>query len=171
MGYQLKRLDESMRDAFNDFIGGWDGKIIPSALETGRRSFDELLSNLRNMENDPPRLLVPSTMLFLVNDDDKILGAVDIRHFLNDGLTKYGGHIGYGVAPDSRGHGYAKMMLEMAVPYLKELSLERVLICCDKKNLASAKTIIAAGGQLESEVELLHGGETITGQRYWVPVK
>ena len=36
-----------------------------------------------------------------------LLGAVNIRHCLNDYLLKYGGHIGDGIRPSERGKGYA----------------------------------------------------------------
>ncbi|WP_243158321.1 GNAT family N-acetyltransferase [Clostridium perfringens] len=34
--------------------------------------------------------------------DNKIVGIIDIRHFLNDYLEKFGGHIGYSVRKSER---------------------------------------------------------------------
>ncbi|MEG1862927.1 MAG: GNAT family N-acetyltransferase [Oscillospiraceae bacterium] len=170
MSVQLKRPEQGMKEQFEIFINQWEQRIIPSSLENGKQSFEELLVHLYTMENDPPRLLVPSTMFFLVEDTGKILGAIDIRHFLNEGLLKYGGHIAYGVAPDSRGQGYAKLMVDMSKDYIKSLGIDRVLICCDKENLASAKTIISCGGILESEVPRREADKEFVGQRYWVKI-
>ena len=122
------------------------------------------------MEKDPPRLLVNSTMWFLT-DGDEILGAVELRHFLNSGLARYGGHVGYGVSPAHRGHGYARKMLGMIADDAKQLGLSDLLVCCLKENIASAKTIVNAGGSLEDEVEIIRGGERKTGQRYWLRLK
>ena len=113
MALQLKKLDESMKGALADFMADWkDEEIIPSTLQKYSLGFDELMANLDTMENDPPRLLVPGSVWFLT-DGDEILGAIEVRHFLNSGLLKYGGHIGYGVAPKHRGHGYAVQMVKM----------------------------------------------------------
>ena len=114
--------------------------------------------------------MAPSTMWFLT-EGEEILGAIEVRHFLNDGLFRYGGHIGYGVAPKHRGNGYARTMLKMLNEELKKLKLEMVLICCVKENIASAKTIVNAGGVLENEVDIIRGGQHRTGQRYWLEVK
>lgn len=171
MALQLKKLDESMKGALADFMADWkDEEIIPSTLQKYSLGFDELMAHLDTMENDPPRLLVPGSVWFLT-DGDEILGAIEVRHFLNSGLLKYGGHIGYGVAPKHRGHGYAAQMVKMVMPQLKKLGLEMVLLCCVSDNVASAKTIVNAGGVLENEVEIIRNNQPKIGQRYWLEVK
>ena len=62
-----------------------------------------------------PEGRVPATQYMLVREGDgKIVGMLDIRHHLNGFLEKYGGHIGYSVAPGERRKGYAAQMLGMA---------------------------------------------------------
>lgn len=39
------------------------------------------------------------------------MGAVNIRHYLNDELLKTGGHIGAGTRPSERRKGYAKSII------------------------------------------------------------
>lgn len=171
MALQLKKLDNSMEGALADFMADWkDEEVIPSSLQKYEKGFAEFTAYLDTMENDPPRLLVPSTMWFLT-DGEEILGAIEVRHFLNDGLFRYGGHIGYGVAPKHRGNGYARTMLQMVNDHLKKLNLDRVLICCVQENIPSAKTIVKAGGVLENEVEIIRKGLPKTGQRYWLEIK
>ena len=171
MALEMKKLDRTMEKALADFIADWGSEErIPSTLQKYSDGYDAFAAHLDTMENDPPRLLVPSTMWFLT-DGNEIMGVVEIRHFLNDGLLRYGGHIGYGVAPKHRGNGYARTMVKMLMPQLKELNLDRVLICCLKENIASAKSIINAGGVLENEVDIIRGGQHRTGQRYWLEVK
>ncbi len=171
MALRLKKLDESMKGALADFIADWkDEEIIPSTLQKYSLGFEEFAAHLHTMETDPPRLLVPGTMMFLT-DGDEILGAIEVRHFLNSGLLKYGGHIGYGVSPKHRGHGYAAKMIEMSMPFFKELKLDKVLVCCVSENVASAKSILNAGGVLENEVEIIRNGLPKIGQRYWIDVK
>lgn len=48
--------------------------------------------------------------------------------------------------------------------YLKKLGINKVLICCEKNNIGSAKSIINNGGVLENEVE----EDGHIEQRYWI---
>ena len=93
-----------------------------------------------------------------------MVGAVNIRHDLNDYLLKYGGHIGDGIRPSERRKGYATEMIRLALEECRELGLTRVLMTCDKNNIGSAKSIIRNGGILENEVL----GEGSIKQRYWI---
>ena len=57
------------------------------------------------------------------------MGAADsdttkIRPVLNAYLEKFGGHIGYCVAPSERRKGYATQMLHDILPLCKELGIE-----------------------------------------------
>ena len=171
MALQLKKLDITMKSALDAFIADWKSEeIIPSTVNKYNGDMQRFVDYLGMMENDPPRLLVPGTVMCLV-DDEEILGVCEIRHFLNSGLLKYGGHMGYGVAPKHRGNGYAAKMIEMAMPFMKQVGIDRCLITCVQENVASAKSIVNAGGVLENEVEIIRNGQPKIGQRYWVDVK
>jgi predicted acetyltransferase len=113
---------------------------------------------------------VPSTVfLGLRKGDGKLVGIIDIRHKLTDFLLNYGGQIGYSVAPNERRKGYAKQMLRLALHECKKLNIDRVLLTCDKENIASQKTITANGGVLENEVEdIPHLGGSGVIRRYWI---
>lgn len=171
MALQLKKIDTITKEALDRYIEGWQGEeIIPSTLQKYKGDMAEFAAHVDTMEKDPPRLMVNSTLWFLT-DGDEILGAVELRHFLNSGLARYGGHIGYGVAPQHRGHGYARQMVKMINDDAKALNISSLLICCLQENIASAKTILNAGGVLGDEVEIIRGGVKKTGQRYWLDVK
>ncbi len=108
---------------------------------------------------------VPDTTLFCLDKDRNIfVGAVNIRHYLNDELIKTGGHIGDGVRPSERRKGYATAIIALALGECKKLGINNVLICCDKDNIASAKSIISNGGILENEIE----EDGHIKQRYWI---
>ena len=171
MALELKKLDKGMKDALDAFIADWkDEEIIPSTLNKYEGDIQRFIDYLDMMENDPPRLLVPGTLFFLV-DGEEILGVCEIRHFLNSGLLKYGGHMGYGVAPKHRGSGYAAKMIGMTMPFMKQVGIDRCLITCVEENVASAKSIENAGGVLENTVEIIRNGMPKIGMRYWVEVK
>ena len=44
-------------------------------------------------------------------------------------------------------------MIGLALDECKRLGINKVLMCCDKNNIGSAKSIINNGGILENEVE------------------
>ena len=126
--------------------------------------FDNYLQNLELKE--PVDGKVPDSVFFLLDEDRNILlGAVNIRHYLNDYLLKYAGHIGDGIRPSERGKGYGTEMIRLALIECKKLGIDKVLMVCDKSNIASAKTIIKNGGILENEF-IDEDGEI--QQRYWI---
>lgn len=91
---------------------------------------------------------------------------LQIRHCFNYYLEKFGGHIGYSVAPSERRKGYASQMLKTALPKCKELGIEKVLITCIDNNEGSRKTILANGGLYESTV--YEPDEKVSVERYWI---
>jgi predicted acetyltransferase len=108
---------------------------------------------------------VPAT--FLVADvDGAIVGRVSIRHELNDHLTHFGGHIGYGVRPAHRRRGYATEILRQSLVIARAERVDRALVICDEENAASATVIERLGGTLEN----VRAGEdgTTPIARYWI---
>lgn len=91
---------------------------------------------------------------------------IQVRHYFNDYLSKFGGHIGYSVRPSERRMGYAKAMLGAALPFCREIGLDKVLVTCYEDNIASAKTIISCGGRFESLI--YEPNEKINYKRYWI---
>lgn len=114
-----------------------------------------------------PANRVPATQfLFIRKEDDRIVGMIQVRHYFNDLLEKYSGLIGYSIRPSERRKGYATKMLKMALPYCREIGLEKVLITCIDSNIASEKTILANSGVYESTV--FEPEEQISLKRFWI---
>ncbi len=86
-----------------------------------------------------PETWVPDSTYWLVTDENKILGAVNIRHSLTEHLFNAGGHIGYGIRPSERRKGYATKLLALSLEKTKELDITKVLVVCDAVNTASEK--------------------------------
>jgi predicted acetyltransferase len=98
------------------------------------------------------RLGVAATTYFTVRrSDGRIVGTVQLRHTLNDDLRRRGGHIGYGIRPSERGKGYGTAQLALVLEKARELGLPRVMISCDRDNLASARVAEKNGARLEWE--------------------
>jgi len=110
---------------------------------------------------------VPATQFMLVRKSDgKVLGMLQVRHYLNDRLAKFSGNIGYSVRPSERRKGYAKEMLKMSLPYCREIGLDKVLITCVDGNIGSEKTILANGGVYEYTIH--EPGKNVDLKRFWI---
>ncbi|ASA58299.1 GNAT family N-acetyltransferase [Vibrio gazogenes] len=113
---------------------------------------------------------VPCSHFWLVDRSTSILGAIRVRHHIdNDFLALEAGHIGYDIAPSHRGKGYGKLMLKLALSKAADLGIERVLLTADEDNLASRGVIEANGGEFEKVVM----GKVFPGPlvRYWINCK
>ncbi|MDD4797139.1 MAG: GNAT family N-acetyltransferase [Eubacteriales bacterium] len=154
--------------AYWDFIEEWQQqgeRIVPFAVSPRGYGYAQWLAHQRAARSADTCAAgwVPSH-LYLLLRGDTIVGAIDIRHYLNDHLLMSGGHIGYGVRPTARRRGYATAMLALALPLARALSIDRALITCDDTNVGSARTIEKNGGVLENKIE--DEGKLI--RRYWI---
>ena len=164
---KLVKLNEIYKEQFFDMMEEWTStneKIVPHAIiKIDYHYFDIYIKNLDNKKEG--KNLVPSSVYFCLDDEiNKFVGAVDIRHYLNDSLKEVGGHIGDGIRPSLRNRGYGTKMISLALEECKNMGIQSLLMTCDKDNIASAKTIIKNGGILENEIK--YNGKIV--QRYWI---
>ena len=112
----------------------------------------------------------PAETFFLIRENDnKIVGMINIRHELNEYMKNFGGHIGYGIRPTERRKGYNKINLYLGLCKAKELyGLDSVMLDCDVDNIASNKTIIALGGKLERQDTGPYDNKPVN--IYWIDV-
>ncbi len=174
MALKLIKLTKEYEKQLGEMIDEW---ILDQEINHTNRSpwaifkndyhdFDYYLEHLELKE--AAEGLVPDSVFFLLDESrDRLLGAVNIRHYLNDSLLKEGGHIGDGIRPSERRKGYATEMIRLALIECKKLGIDKVLMTCDKENIASAKSIIKNGGILENEFVNSDGK---VEQRYWISI-
>ena len=125
--------------------------------------FDYYLKNLEIKEETEDR--VPDSTYFCLDMQRNIfVGAINIRHYLNEKLLQVGGHIADGIRPSERRKGYATAMIGLGLEECRKLGITKVLMVCDKDNIGSAKSIVNNGGVLENEVE----EDGVIEQRYWI---
>ena len=108
---------------------------------------------------------VPRNTYFLFCGE-KIIGRSEIRRELNAELEMIGGHIGGDIRPSERKKGYGALLLKLTLEKAMELGLKKVLVTCDKENIASANTIEKCGGTFEQEIFYEPTGKLIS--QYWI---
>lgn len=165
----LRHLTLDDEQAFLHAYNSWDRSpsfLFAQSYEPTMKFSDyiDLLNNF-SIGKKLPQGFVPATSLNAFVDG-KIVGRVGIRHELNDFLLKFGGHVGYGVLPEYRRKGYAKLMLQGALEYCKKLGIKKVLVTCDDDNIGSIKTIESANGLLENKIEF--AADKPLRRRYWI---
>ena len=163
----LVKLNAGFAAQLTDMMDEWtkaNEKIIPWSIR--KCDYHDLNRYMASLEvQEPCGKYVPDSTFFCLDTERNIfVGAVNIRHYLNDQLLIGGGHIGDGIRPSERRKGLGTKMVALALDECRRLGLSKVLMCCDKNNAASARTIEKNGGVLENEV--LDDGVPVL--RYWI---
>jgi len=170
----LVKPDIKYKAQYIEMLDEWENygeKSEPWVLQVDYSDFNAMVIRFDQISKgiNIPEGYVPSSTFWAYEDEkDKIIGAVNIRHYLNDIFIKAWGHIGYGVRPGERRKGYATQILHLALNECRCLNIEKVLLCCYKENIDSSKTILKNGGVLENEIMEDATGKII--QRYWISI-
>lgn len=163
------RLRESWLDSLREWGEGvhQDGAGLRPGVELDTpEQFAEWVDGLVTADDrsvPAPEGWVHCTFRWIV-EGDRYLGAIALRHELNDFLLRAGGHIGYGVRPSERRRGLASFALGEMLVEARSSGLDRVLITCNVANEGSARTIEKHGGVLED----IRDTEIGTLRRYWI---
>lgn len=143
-----KEMEDSIWAYRREYFDFGETRINGSCGLAHFENFDEWLDTALSIEKD--RLskngVHASTFFSVRQSDNKIIGSVQLRHSLTEELEKHGGHIGYGVRPTERRKGYGKQQLLLVLDKAREMNLPRVMISCDKDNIASGRTAVSCGG-------------------------
>ncbi len=156
---------QSFRKEFLDIEGSMDGAGSLRRFDRTQDWLDQVEA-LKKEETLPAGYVPMTQYLYMRESDRKVIGVIQIRHYLNEYLEKYGGHIGYSIRPSERRKGYATQMLSTVLPKCRELGIMRVLVCCLTDNEGSRRTILKNGGRYESTVYEPEKGLYL--ERYWI---
>ena len=116
-------------------------------------SYEEWLEKVNNnskIETVDPNWVLTDTFFAIREEDNKIIGIIDLRHTLNEFLKDFG-NCGY--RPSERKKGYATEMLRLLIKYAKEIGLTELHLSVERDNIPSIKTIVKNGGKLERSFE------------------
>jgi predicted acetyltransferase len=159
------RFHRSLVEVVAEFAGArmdGAGPLIGTDVETVRdeAAFARLVAGLTgDHEVTVVDGSVPASSFWLV-EGDELVGFLQVRYRLTPFLLEQGGHIGYSVRPSARGRGLAARALAEAVGVARELGLDRVLVACAERNVASRTVIERSGGAYEDSRQGL--------RRYWI---
>ena len=141
----IKRKDEVLKyiEEFYEYGSQIHGTgSLDRELKKGK-SYEEWLDNNIKLHDENyafEKGLVPAYTYFLIREDDnKLVGMIDLRLGLNEYLRNFGGHIGYSVRPTERKKGYNKINLYLVLQVAQNHGLEKVLITCADSNEGSKK--------------------------------
>ncbi|MHC0039124.1 GNAT family N-acetyltransferase [Pseudoneobacillus sp. C159] len=167
---RLSKPTKELREEYLSFYNDWKESgetMVPWVITMDPTDFDALLQFFRDNESGEniPEGWVKDSTYWLVNESNKVLGAVNIRHSLTQRLLERGGHVGYGIRPTERQKGYATKLLSLSLEVVRELGIKKVLVTCDATNIGSLKTILNNGG-VPDEDFIEEDGNVV--KRFWI---
>ncbi|PFM17312.1 GNAT family N-acetyltransferase [Bacillus anthracis] len=170
MNVSLLTPTTDLQDEYLDFYNEWKDSgetMIPWVISKDLSNFPAMVQELLDAHNgvNLPQSWVPDSTYWLVTDNNRIVGTVNIRHSLTEHLFNAGGHIGYGIRPSERRKGYATKLLELSLEKTKKLNITRALVVCDEVNTASEKTILHNGGVRDDDFIEADGNVV---RRFWI---
>ena len=139
----------------------FEGLTFEEALDSCLKLKDEEYA--KSINRSPSK-----TFLLVRENDNRIVGTINVRWNLNESMLQFGGHIGYSIRPTERRKGYNKINLYLGLKKAREVGLDKVMLDCSANNVGSDKSIKALGGVLErSEVDPYDNELTNV---YWIDV-
>ena len=109
----------------------------------------------RKVPADPVKGYVPGYEFAMrSHPGGETIGHLRFRVGDENGVLRYGGHIGYDVEPAYRGHRYAARSLHLILPFARAHGLMRLWISCGPANIASRRTCELAGAALREIVDI-----------------
>lgn len=158
--------EEQHLKMFEEFKQNWE-EAIPwiMNLKEWENFYDFLqrIKDSRENKNLKP-WYSPASLFFVVNEENRLVWWISIRHELTGVLSQHWWHIWYGIRPSERKKWYASEALKLALEEAKKLNINPVMLTCKKENIGSARTIMKNWWELECE----YTREDKPNQKWWI---
>lgn len=125
---QLVKLEKKYISQLMEMMDEWTAtgeKIIPWSIR--KCDYHDIDAYMESLEaTAASSKYVPDSTFFCIDTRRNIfVGAVNIRHYLNEQLLLDGGHIGDGIRPSERGKGFGTKFRDIGSIYNKRSSKKR----------------------------------------------
>lgn len=128
----LKRKEE-VREFIEEHFK-YNSKIAGvSGLDTDYVNYEDWLQKmvlLSNPETCPNDKCCGIQYFLIRENDNKIVGRVNLRWILNEWMLKNDGHIGYCIRPTERQKGYNKINLYLSLLKAEEIRIKKSTCSC-----------------------------------------
>ena len=152
-------------------LGDGENGFSGTPVHNGEASLQEYLQTCCD-GTDESKLkpgLVPQTVFWLLDSDDKVVGMVKVRHRLAESTRINGGHIGFYIHPSHSGKGHGKQALTLALAELRDIGEAKALVTVYPENRPSIRIVENNGGQLADTIVDPKTEHQIN--RYWIDLE
>lgn len=147
-------LKDKALDFKQEFLDNNEQTINGSELLDQMDDYDQWLRSVT--DNTSPETVnqewVVTDTFFALDENEEIVGIIDLRHTLNDFLKDFG-NSGYSVRPSKRQKGYATEMLRQILKIAAESGMDVMHLSVERSNEPSVRTIRKNGGVYERSFE------------------
>ena len=152
MKLYLAKPDLPYFEQYNDMMREWvesGTQIAPWFLDEPIETLEEFAKFVQMLDDCEHGILdkrfCSTTSYFVIDENDRLIGAASLRHHLTvDGFNTWG-HIGYGIRPSERRKGCATAALAAAVPQLFARGFSAVRAGAFCENAASLRVMEKCG--------------------------
>ena len=174
---KLIKPSKDLFKQYKEMMDEWhsDGSIIapwPLHLEYSTEdAFDEMLNRIDEVDKGINLDGYASSTTYWLYDEEnnKLIGASNLRHFLTEDGERYWGHIGYGIRPTERKKGLGTLLLKLTIEKAKDRGLNKIYLGANKDNIGSWKIMENCNAKFDKIVYEEATNAPI--KKYWIDIK